>query len=90
MADKTNVRALSSRNNLRNIPHMLRNLANEIESGNTPTPDTMLLIAIRADDEPPDLYVFGEDGKRLRDIGALQFVATNMQAVELEPIAGGG
>lgn len=65
------VRQISARNNLNNIPHMLRNLATEIESGIEPAPRTMFLIAIRDSETPPDLFQFGAECSRLEEVGAL-------------------
>lgn len=64
----TNVKEISPRNNLDNIPHMLRNLAVEFERDGAPR--TLFLIALNDGNEPPTLYQFGKEGSRLEEAGA--------------------
>lgn len=78
----SNVRRLGGPNNLQNIPHMLRNLAAEIESGSEPKPRTLLVISIVDPDIPPDLYQFGSDVSRLEEVGAMQ--ACSLRALQVE------
>ena len=65
------VARLGASNNLKNIPHMLRNLADEIESGVTPSPETAFVIAVYSQYELPDVYQFGQEIGRLAEVGAL-------------------
>lgn len=65
------IRPLKPHNSLGNIPHMLRNLASELESGAEPMPRTLLLIAIADGNTPPDIFQFGADTSRLEEVGAL-------------------
>lgn len=69
-----NVRRLPARNDVSNIPHMLRNLAAELEAGHEPMPRTVFLVAIIDGDTPPDLYQFGAAASRLEEAGALASV----------------
>ncbi len=67
-----NIRRLGSKNNPANVPHMLRNLASQIEAGEEPDPLTMLVISVTDENTPPTMYGFGKGESRLRDVGALQ------------------
>lgn len=65
------IRTLGARNNLKNVPHMLRNLADEIERGNEVVPMTMLVVSVHSLDAIPEVYQFGEQLGRVVEIGAL-------------------
>lgn len=67
-----NIRRLGNNNNLANVPHMLRNLAAQIEAGEEPAPLTMLVISVTNENSTPLMYGFGKGESRLRDVGALQ------------------
>ena len=64
------VKRLAANNALDNIPHMLRNLAAEIDAGNE-RPRTVILIGIVDADSPPDVFIFGQSLSRLEEAGAL-------------------
>lgn len=69
------VTPLDAASNLRNIPHMLRNLASEYERGAQPTPRTIFVVEVLGHDEPPGLLQFGQEVGRLVETGALMAVA---------------
>ena len=66
-----NIRRLDAKLNLDNIPHMLRNLANEYESGIEREPRFLMLIAVHDPNFPPEIFQFGKEPTRLEEIGAL-------------------
>ena len=78
----SNVKSLQANNNLENIPHMLRSLANDIERGEEMMPKTMILVSIVNPDFPPVIFQFGEEGSRLEQIGALAQVQSMMMGIE--------
>lgn len=63
---------IEPRNNLLNIPHMLRNLASEIEDGATPSPLTLFIVLVYDESEPPALFQFGKELSRYAEVGAMQ------------------
>lgn len=75
---------INARNDLNNIPHMLRNLAQEFESGSEKMPITLLAVAVYEADDVPVLYHFGADNRMLTDSGALHLIARHMTQTMLE------
>lgn len=69
---------LNANNNLENIPHMLRNLAEEIESGERETPRMLLIVEVPKDNLPPLLFHFGKDVSRIESVGALNICAVQL------------
>lgn len=76
------VRRLTARRNLLNIPHALRALADDLEAGAEPMPRTVLLVAIGDPNEPPVVFGFGQDTSRLEEVGALASALSQAQATE--------
>lgn len=65
------------------IPAQLRNLADEIERGETPA-ETVMCLVVHSEDQPPMVYGWGKTGGRFRELGILQgaiAIATQTQAV---------
>lgn len=66
----TKIKTLDVTHNLENIPHMLRNLATQLEQGEE-SATSMLILTY--DEETPDhvptIYGFGKDPGRLTHIG---------------------
>lgn len=81
-----NVTSLGNSNNLENIPHMLRNLAHDMEMGAERTPMTLLLVAVYSPNEVPDLFIFGDSNNTLVNVGALAVMAQRMAGGELDEI----
>lgn len=79
----SNIKALSSKNNITNIPHMLRNLASEIERCDGRPMTTLFIIGLFDNDTPPDIYQFGAEVGRLVEVGAIMSLVTRISAVEL-------
>ena len=71
----SNIKALGARNNLKNVPHMLRNLADGIERHEEPMPLAMLVVSIYSLDAIPEVYCFGDELGRVVEIGALHSAA---------------
>lgn len=78
----SNIRALGARNSLGNIPHMLRNLATELETGQESMPRTVFLIALGDPNKPPELFQFGAELSRLEEAGA--FAACMQRVLQVE------
>jgi len=78
------IKQLNAANNLTNIPHMLRNLATEFESGAEREPETLLVIAVHGANEVPELYHFGRDDRVLVDAAALMATAQRMTTTMVE------
>lgn len=64
------IRRLDSNNNLDNVPHMLRNLAADIEAGDE-SARTVMVITIEDGNSIPSLFHFGQALSRLEEVGAL-------------------
>ena len=80
----SNVRRLDTSNSLDNIPHMLRNLAADIEAG-IESPLTVMVIAIHDGNAIPDLFHFGQALSRLEEVGALAACTQIILQVEKAP-----
>lgn len=68
------VEKLNTMNNLENIPHMLRNLAHEIELGNLGEVNGLLVVADCPQEAWPKLFGFGpvSVSEDVRIIGLLE------------------
>ena len=80
-----NVKRIGTANNLKNIPHMLRNLAEDFESGAEQMPMTLLVIAVNSQDYPPEVYQFGDELGRMTEVGALTSVIHTMMQLDTLP-----
>jgi hypothetical protein len=78
------VTRLNPQLNLSNIPHMLRNLADEYEQGLEEMPRAVLLIAIGDDEMPPQVFSYGEELPRLMELGALEAAKAFLNQTEVE------
>lgn len=79
MTDK--VRHLDAMPNLNNIPHMLRQLASELEAEPNAA-RTVLLVVMNDPSKPPSVHHFGQERSRLEEIGALAVAQHIMMGVE--------
>jgi hypothetical protein len=71
----SNVRSLRP---LLSVPHMLRQWADEFESGSEAMPKSVILVAIDKNPEAiPTIYSAGQEMNRCEEIGAL-FVAARI------------
>lgn len=64
---------LGNNNNLENIPHMLRLLANDLETGKEAMPRALILVSLPELGTLPDTWGFGKDCGRLESAGAMAF-----------------
>lgn len=78
----SNVRSFTANNSIDNIPHMLRNLAAEIERGDEPMPRTMFVVCVLDENVPPSLFQFGKELNRLEEIGAFQAMVQRVSQVD--------
>lgn len=67
---------LSANNDVENVPHMLRNLASQIERGEIPDVKTLLVTAVHDPDMPPIVFSFGEDSSAMEVVGAFAAAST--------------
>ncbi len=81
----SNLKTLGSQNNLSNIPHMLRNLAAEIERGDEVMPRAVFVIGLHDGNTPPDLFHFGQEVSRLEEAGALYACAARVLQMDPTP-----
>jgi hypothetical protein len=70
---------------LSDIPAMLRQWADEMESGAEPMPRTVYLVMVADGDAVPDLRQAGQALSRLEEIGALTAAASLPMHMELVP-----
>lgn len=76
-----NVRHLDPQPNLHNIPHMLRQLATELECEPNAA-RTIILLVMNDPAKPPSVHHFGQERSRLEEIGALAVAQHIMMGVE--------
>lgn len=77
------IQKLEANNNLDNIPHMLRNLAKELEDG-AHEADAMLVISLASTkiDDVPSFFSFGKEVGRITQLGMLSSCITFLGALE--------
>lgn len=67
------------------IPAMLRQWANDLESGAEPMPRTLYLVPVNDSQSPPELAQFGQEPSRLEEIGIFTALASLSMRMELAP-----